>query len=286
MSEGILPLLDGPPPPIKIVDVGAMDLGETAFARLLDIPTATIVGFEPNPEECAKLNASPSSGRRYLPYFIGDGSKRTFHWCEWAATSSLYPPNRRLLDRFTNLPELVRVKGTEEVQTTRLDDIPEIAGADFIKIDVQGAALDVLRGGAETVRRALVLECEVEFVPLYEGEPLFAEVDLEMRKLGFLFHKFTGLASRTFAPLKRRADAAPTGQILWTDAIYVRSFLDFGSLAPSELLKIALILERAYGSRDFALHAIQHYDAKTNAGLWERYVATLTSSVKEKPALG
>lgn len=285
MSTDLLALLDRPPP-IKIVDVGAMDLGETPFARLLEIPGASIVGFEPNPVECARLNEARSENRRYLPHFIGDGTKRTFHWCEWAATSSLYPPNRRVLDRFTDLSALVRLKGTEEVQTTRLDDIPEVVGADFIKVDVQGAALDVLRGGADTVSRALVVECEVEFVPLYEGEPLFAEVDLEMRRRGFLFHKFKGLASRTFAPLKRRPDAPAVGQVLWTDAIYVRSFLDFGSLEPSELLKVALILEREYASRDLALHALQHHDEKTNAGLWERYVATLTSAIKEKPPLG
>ncbi len=282
---GILDLIDGPPPPLKVIDVGAMDIGATPYEALLSVPGCTVIGFEPNPEECAKLNEQPAPGRSYLPHFVGDGSARTFHWCAWAATSSLYPPNTRLLERFSGLAELVQLARTSPVETTRLDDIPEVAGSDFVKIDVQGATLDVLRGGEATIRGALVVQCEVEFVPLYEGEPLFAEVDLEMRRLGYLFHKFSGLATRTFAPLRMRPDAPPHGQVLWTDAVYVRSFLDLASSTPEDLLKLAIILERVYGSRDMALYALQHHDAKAGGDLWERYSKALTGAVKEKPPL-
>lgn len=282
----IFALLGGPAPSLKIIDVGAMDIGSPPYAPLLELPGSTVIGFEPNPEECARLNAKQNASHRYVPSFVGDGRKRTFHWCSWAATSSLYPPNRPVLERFTELPELVEVKETSEVQTTRLDDIPECRGADFVKIDVQGATLDVLKGGPETISKALVVQCEVEFIPIYDGEPLFAEIDQEMRRLGFLFHQFTGLATRTFAPLKRRPGAAGQGQVIWTDAVYVRSFLNLKALAPEELVKLAIILERQYASRDFALLALQHHDAKTGADLWDRYASALTGGkMKEKPPL-
>ncbi len=282
----IVSLLDRLPPRLKIIDVGAMDIGSPPYAPLLELPGATVIGFEPNPEECEKLNAKGVRSHSYVPHFVGDGSRRTFHWCSWAATSSLYPPNRPVLERFTDLPDLVEVKETSEVQTTRLDDIPECRAADFVKIDVQGATLDVLRGGPETISRALVVQCEVEFIPIYEGEPLFAEVDQEMRRLGFLFHQFTGLATRTFAPLKRKPGAPGNGQVIWTDAVYVRSFLNLKSLAPEELLKLAIILERQYASRDLALLALQHFDEASGAGMWDRYAAALTGGkMKEKPPL-
>ncbi len=285
MSDGILSLLDGPPPPITIVDVGAMDIGATPYAALLELPGTRVIGFEPNPEECAKLNEKQLTSHRYLPYFVGDGRRRTFHWCSWAATSSLYPPNTKLLERFSDLAELVRVASTSEVETTRLDDIPEIGGADFIKIDVQGATLDVLQGGRQTVKNAVVVQCEVEFVPLYTGEPLFAEVDQEMRSQGYLFHQFSALATRTFAPLRRKPDAPPHGQVLWTDAIYFRSFLELAQLEPDQLLKLAIVAERVYRSRDLALFALQHHDAKTGGSLWDRYSTLLTGTVKAKPPL-
>jgi hypothetical protein len=216
---------------------------------------------------------------------VGDGRSRTFHWCSWAATSSLYPPNRKLLERFTDLPELVEVKETSPVTTTRLDDIEACKGADFVKIDVQGATLDVLQGGPETIKNALVVQCEVEFVQLYEGEPLFSEIDREMRKLGFLLHQFSAMSTRTFAPLKRKPGAPSYGQVLWSDAIYARSFLELGQLGPDELLKLAIILERQYQSRDFALLVLQYHDQKTGGSLWDAYSTLLTGKVKDKPPL-
>ncbi len=41
-----------------------------------------MTGFEPNEAECAKLNQG--DGGRYYPYFIGDGSVRTFHENQYA----------------------------------------------------------------------------------------------------------------------------------------------------------------------------------------------------------
>lgn len=282
---GIIELLGGVNIPVKVVDVGAMDIGPTPYDALLELGATTVIGFEPNPVECEKLQRSAPASRHYLPYFVGDGSQRTFHWCKWAATSSLYPPHDRLLRRFTDLHELVQLADKTPVSTTRLDDIPEVVGADFVKIDVQGATLDVLHGGPRTIAAALVVQCEAEFVPLYEGEPLFAEIDQEMRRLGFLFHRFMGIATRTFAPLRRKQESGATGQMLWTDAVYVRRFLDFASLDPASLIRLALILERVYGSRDLALLALQHHDAKTTGKLWEPYLAELSKLPLDRPPI-
>lgn len=288
MNKTLASLLGEELPALRIVDVGAMDLGAPPYAALLALPGASVVGFEPNPIECSRLNQAGHAQHTYLPYFVGDGRTRTFHWCEWAATSSLYPPNERLLARFTDLPELVKVRGTEQVSTLRLDDLRELdGGIDLLKIDVQGATLDVLQGAPRALERTLVVQCEAEFVPLYEGEPLFAEIDQEMRRQGFLFHQFHGTAARAFAPLRRKADAPvrSTGQLLWTDAVYVRSFLRFDELTADQLVRLALVLETQYGSRDLALLALQHADAKSGRGLWEAYSVALTGAVKDKPPL-
>ena len=134
---------------LKIVDVGAMSLGEgtDAYSPLTDATPCDVYGFEPVAAEFEKLRASAKPGHHYLPYFVGDGSARTFHECNFAMTSSLFEPNSALLAKFQNLEELARVQKTYPVQTTRLDDIPELRGTDFLKADVQGAELMVFEGG-------------------------------------------------------------------------------------------------------------------------------------------
>ncbi len=53
---------------------------------------------------------------------------------------------------------------------------------DFIKIDVQGAALDVLQGGIHCLKEnTLGIEVEVEFSPIYDKQALFSDVDSFIR---------------------------------------------------------------------------------------------------------
>ena len=166
--------------PIRVVDVGAMMVGDVRtvpYRALIEKNLCAIVGFEPIREECERLNAAARPGDRYLPYAIGDGSERVFHQCNANMTSSLYPPSDAVLERFSNLPELFRVVSRTPIETRRLDDLEELGAVDFLKLDVQGAELDVLRGARRVLEDVLVVETEVEFVPLYEEQPLFAEVD-------------------------------------------------------------------------------------------------------------
>jgi hypothetical protein len=61
------------------------------------------------------------------------------------------------------------------VQVETLDSLLSCEGINapaLLKIDVQGAELDVLRGGAATVRAARPdVLIEVSFLELYEGQP-------------------------------------------------------------------------------------------------------------------
>src|SRR3954469_23997927 len=172
----ILSILPSPPPIVHILDVGAA-MGETdVYEALRAAGVAQVVGFEPQPQECAKLNAAyAAAGNRYLPHFIGDGTERTFFTTQDGYSSSLYEPNLELVSRFQQLGELYRITGRQQVQTRRLDDLPEIGEVDFVKIDTQGAELDVIRGGRQTISRAVLVQSEVEFVHMYKNQPLFAD---------------------------------------------------------------------------------------------------------------
>lgn len=269
--------------PIHIVDVGAMNAGEDPpYARLLESGAAhaTLTGFEPQPAECAALNAAAKPGQRFLPYFLGDGRERTFYECALGACSSLYEPDLEFIQRFVGLERVFDVKSRTPVQTRRLDDLPEIAAIDYLKMDVQGAELDVLRGGPARLARALVVDVEVEFVPLYKGQPLFADVDAEMRRLGFMFHTFAGgnVMGRALWPLEH-----PGGrhyrfnQLMWADAVYVRDPRSYAGLPLDDLLKIAIITHDAYLSPDLAAYALEAHDLRAKT----TYADQLVKFVKQ-----
>jgi protein O-GlcNAc transferase len=268
-------------PRLKIVDIGAMSRGEDSdpYAPLLRALNCEVVGFEPLEDECEKLNRAAGENRSYLPLVIGDGSEQTFYECSAPMTSSLFEPDTALLDMFQNLEELVRVVATRRVQTRRLDDIPQARGVDFLKVDVQGAELMVFQGAQETLRDVLVIQTEAEFVPLYKGQPLFADVDAFLRSQGFVLHKLPFLAGRTFKPLMLVENPyAAISQILWCDAVYVRDFMAFHRLAPGRLLKLAAILHENYASHDLAAVALQAYDRQTGGDLQQRYLQRMVKS--------
>src|SRR5580658_5624237 len=160
------------PPLMTAVDIGAMLLeGQVdPFVRLNKLGRLNIVGFEPQPSECQKLNALALPGRRYLPYAVGNGQRRSFYVTNTGMTSSLLRPNLRITQLFNNLAELMQVVATPLVYTVRLDDVAEIRaqGCDLLKLDTQGSETEILAHASETLKRCLIIQTEVEFVPLYE----------------------------------------------------------------------------------------------------------------------
>lgn len=267
-------------PDMKIIDVGAMDVGESEpWSRLVTDGTASLVGFEPNPAECEKLNQAARANCRFLPHALGDGGTHTLHIGTEPMTSSLFPPDPDIMQRFHSLWELCEPVREETIQTMRLDDVTDAHPADFIKLDVQGAELLVLEGAVDTMAEVLAVQTEVNFLPIYKGQALFADVDINLRGHGLSFHTMVGVGSRPYRPLIK--DANPNrgfAQVIWSNALYFKDPAHFPELAqkqPEALLKIAVLAHELYGAFDFAALALQHYGAAHKQGLATAYIRAL-----------
>jgi FkbM family methyltransferase len=260
---------------IHIVDIGAMDIADpyNPYEVLLSSDLACIIGFEPLEQECKNLNESSLKNRKFLPYAVGDGTKKPFYITNTGMTSSLYEPNHDLTIKFQNLDELMQVIKTEEMQTVRLDDIPEIINSDFLKIDVQGAEKMILDNATQLLKNTLVIQAEVEFVPLYKNQPLFADVDRTLRENGFEFHKFIAISGRAFKPLSVKDNINDRiSQELWADAIYVKNFMELDKLSEQQLLRYAIIMHEIFRSFDLCHFVLTEYDRKTGLDLSQRYM--------------
>lgn len=264
-------------PRVRIVDAGAAEHRTDPYVRLSEQDLCEVIGFEPNQASCDHRNATARPRHRYLPYALGDGTVRRFHECEDGLASSFYPPNMALIGLVTWLG--IHKVAERDIATHRLDDIPEVGDVDYLKLDVQGAELDILRNAAVTLARTLVVHTEVSFVPIYEDQPLFADVDVVLRQAGFWLHglkDMTGALPRPLNPTNPATGVA--NQLLWADAVYVRNFLEFESLPPEKLLKLALILHEVYQSWGLAAQALLAHERQTGSGLMQAYLQRLHSA--------
>src|SRR5438067_2418127 len=95
----------------------------------------------------------------------------------------------------------------------------------------------LVKGGMAQV---IGFEPEVEFVPLYKDQPLFAEIDAFMRAKGFMLHKFHEMAGRAMRPFLMNNDPLKAiSQVLWANAVYIKDVTRFSALNAGMLLKTA-----------------------------------------------
>ncbi len=269
---------------INVLDVGAIGIegGEDVpYDTLVKAGYARVVGFEPDAAGCEELNRKYGAPHLFLPYFVGDGEPATFYETNWAPTGSLFKPNQPLLEKFQNLHELTTLKAEHPVVTKRLDDLPEVGDIDFVKIDVQGAEHAVFQGGERVLRNAMLVQTEVEFVELYEDQPLFADVDCLLRSYGYQFHSFSGFGGRCFKPLIVNNNInQPLRQALWSDAIYVKDWLRFDDQPLDKLKKLAVLLHEVTRSYDLCHLVLHGIDARSSSDFAPRYLQTLASPNK------
>ncbi len=120
-----------------------------------------------------------------------------------------------------------------QVQTTSLDDyLPDTANVSAIKIDVEGAELDVLRGAERTLRRCrplIVVECDRRLATLDRVKETF----LLLRSLGYrgqFLSRGRLFPLSAFDPeIHQRAD----GEWFWKRKDYCNNFIFRSVRAPT-----------------------------------------------------
>ena len=255
--------------PLTIVDVGAQmqKAKDHIYARLLELVPCRIIGFEPLDERRREREeAEGGASLSMRPDFIGDGRTHVFHINEPDVTSSLLPLNEAVTGQLMQWSRLKTVRRVSAETVTLDAAIGEAERVDLLQLDIQGFEHAALAGATSVLARTLAVHCEVEFLELYRGQPLFAEIDLLLRKAGFRFVDFHNPSRYAFNTDARRPSA---DQLAWADAIY---FKDPDLVSdPADLLVQALIAAVLYDKTSFARWLAAAYDARTGqstAGLF------------------
>lgn len=271
--------LTGLTPAQLVVDVGAAaTFAEPRYAPLIAGEWGRLVGFEPDPGQYEHICAHAKGPRTtYLPLAVGDGRRRVLHVCSEPGLTSLLEPDPAVLDLFHGFPAWGVVKARPEIDTVRLDDVPETEGVTHLQMDIQGAELMVLQNSVKRLATACVLHLEVEFVPLYKQQPLFSEIELFLRGHGFMLHSFMPLVTRVITPLMIDNDFRKgLNQVVWADAVFVRSFTQLSHYSDAQLVTTAAILHDCYRSIDLAWRLLIEHDRRRGSGIGANYFGTLT----------
>ncbi|MFH0969692.1 MAG: FkbM family methyltransferase [Patescibacteria group bacterium] len=238
------------------------------------LPISTVVdaiGFEPDKKECnilnKKTNSHPWKNLKYLPIALGSGEKAELNLYRQRGCSSLLEADIELAKIFSRDDYFI-YDGQVSVPVMSLDEAAKNYGfeeAAYMKIDIQGAEMDVFLSGKKLLSESLMgIRIETSFVHLYKEQPLFSDIDIFLRGLGFSLMRFMDQyhwrrTTRFKYPMRSKGRYPfSRGQLIHGDALYLRIPENMPKQTNEDkkkLLELALI-SMAYGFIDHAEAAL------------------------------
>ncbi len=275
----------------EFIDTDYSQQGWDIFA-----PGLTIYGFDADPKACQERNKQLIQSKinwteTHIPLAVWNTSgTQTLYCTKHPECSSLYPPNELVINRLEEYAQRHKLMSTTSVQTTTLDEFfkDKTASIDFLQLDVQGGELNVLQGGSQLLdNQILMILVEVSFIELYKNQPLFADIDIYLRNQGFTLLDFGSRWNGRRQGITLMSRQHP-GQLVWTDAFYVRDLIrpdqNLGFKTPNNILKLACIADILM-FYDYALELLGYLTL--NYGENSQYYLTdvIINSIKEHPEM-
>ena len=257
--------------PLVVVDGGSRG---RLFAPLDRVPAdrLRVARFDPEPAVTVEARATD------LPFLAGlwqDATAQTLHVAREPSTSSIYPPDERVLrqyqDRIGWPPRATVSRPT--VPCVSIDAAfreAGLPGPDFIKLDIHSAEYEALIG-AETALRETAVACLVEAwpMPIHRGQHTAAECEVLLNRAGFVLFEHQ---ERHAWPRQGGAGYSKP-QLVCLESLYFRDVLGTPELAtwPAARLLKAVALADLYGHIDYALQLLDAgRDAATLDGATHR----------------
>ena len=258
-------------------------------------PQLSIYGFDADADACDAANADLQKRQinwqeKHVPLAVSDTIGRSqLYVTRNPMCSSLYPPNEPYLNRFMGLLDLVATDYTVDLETTTLNAFCQAEGIeaiDFLQIDVQGADLNVLKGASDLLKTTLAIQIEVEFSPLYQGQPLFADVDTYLRSRDFTLFDLTHSACiRSRSPIHT---GEHPGQLLWGDAYYFCDLLQPAEMlhqkTPAQIFKLACVAD-TMAFADYALEILEYLTLNYGDNSDYNFADIILDSLKQFPQI-
>ena len=257
--------------PIVLIDLGARGgLDEDLLPLASSVRS---IGFEPDADEAKRLDSAakgPWLEQRVLPYAIGGvRGPATLHVPREPEGASLRRHNEAMIELFGHegLHRTLREFPTEVLTLDDLDSEAGINCVDYLKIDIEGAELDVLTGGANLAATAKVMKIECAFIEQRLGQPLASDVIAHLASNGFDLIDIRALQRWRRRPLPSHPHTVKFafpyshGRVAQADLIFARRFK---ADAPARDVAAAMLILSAIGHVDMSVSLLRqcpHADA-------------------------
>ncbi len=266
-----------------ILDGGAREALSDPRWQIFEPNRVRLYGFEPDEDEVKSLNevaADRGLDYQYFPGALwGSPAEITFYENKSPGGGSCFPQNTDLTHRwkFQNQQDafmsydIFYPTGTSQWQSTTLDAWAEQIGSvdiDFMKLNVQGAELEILKGGESLLPNVIGVMAEVSFVESYRKRPFFSDTDAYLRSRGFEFFDLIGLHYMGRSESEITASHLPGlyplwGQLIEAHGIYFKDPIrmeqeggDLSAFTPTKVFKLVAFAE-VFGQIEYAFELLK-----------------------------
>lgn len=260
---------------IVLADVGARGGFDEDLLPLG--PAVDAIGFEPEPNEASRLAASVDPrwrSARVLPYAVGGRvGKATLFVPPSHEAGSLLHHNPDMLEQF-GYDHLHGTPTEIMVNTVTLDHLSahgEVQSVDYLKLDVEGAELDVLKGALTLLGCCKAVKVECAFVEQRIGQPLASRVTEWLQEQQFELvdvvhcHRWRRRSLPAHPYMVRFAMPYSRGRLAQGDLLF---FKRPDRLARAWDKGILALVAGSFGYFDFAVGVLRAYPDV--AGHWQR----------------
>ncbi|MDT4939646.1 MAG: hypothetical protein QOG80_3317 [Pseudonocardiales bacterium] len=199
-----------------VLDVGA-NIGQYADALRSSGYHGRIISFEPLGEAHAQLARRAAKDQQWTAVHSAVGAEPgtiEIHVAANSHSSSVLPMNSTHLDA----APASHIVGSESAPVTTIADVVTKYAVQpaktLLKVDTQGYEAAVLDGAGDLLGEFALVQLELSFVPLYDGQALYPELVARLAALGFEWY---GVDAAFVDPR--------TGRMLQVDGLFARGAL-------------------------------------------------------------
>jgi len=254
--------------PLVLADAGAR--GELQYPwRGLKDSSVFVLGFEPDKEECKKLNQQKVKNRIYLPTALWSlEGTINIHISKNPGASSVYPPDMDFIKRYCGEHWEARITDkVVEVKCTTLDKVLEDrkSDCDFLKIDTQGSEFEILSGAAGSLKEKVFgVLVETWTSEVHKGQRLSGDILVFMKNMGFSLFDIN-IAAAWRRRIEKNLKLFGKRQVIGLDFLFFKDADKFieGEKKLSKVIKAAAISD-VYGFPGYALELLNSANSMDN----------------------